>query len=516
MIGVAERRYLLPSDVETVAVSAEEVSIGRPGSRTPAQLVSTEAADLLAQFRTPARLADAVIAHCAATGGDPVATLDEAFGVLIALTRSGVLVPDGSDEAEMLAARRQAGDRVGPAVLHTPIRLVRDTEIWRGRLDDGRPVIVKTIDQPGLGPDLFTREAAALERLDGGLAPPLLWQQVEAGGGTMIMAEVAGDPVDLVAECGEERDRRPIAVAVVAAYAELHRVGVRHGDVHPGNILLDADRRVRLIDFGLAAVPGLPPAPRPAGGECLDPQSAAALLAERPLPALDAAAEQYALAALAFRLVTGQGYLDLERERTDALRSIVHTPPRRFAAVAGPWAAGERVLRRALAKDPADRFPSVPAFAEALRRAWRGLAPMPVQYPDLSGVLAQLEVTGTIWAEADATEAGHAAWLLTRVAALTGDVTAHDLAEIWSCRAGQARLDPPEADQPIVIAHRALAAYRRTGASRQLLRARQLAEQLRSEPAGRLGVHRGPWAGWLLDLECRSPADAAPPGWSAT
>ena len=103
-----------------------------------------------------------MIAHCAVTGGDPVTTLDEAFGVLIALTRSGVLVPDGSDEAETVTARRQAGDRVGPAVVDTPIRLVRDTEIWRGRLDDGRSVIVKTVDQPGLGPDLFAREVAAL------------------------------------------------------------------------------------------------------------------------------------------------------------------------------------------------------------------------------------------------------------------------------------------------------------------------------------------------------------------
>ena len=138
------------------------------------------------------------------------------------------------------------------------------------------------------------------------------------------------------------------------------------------------------------------------------------------MPVLDAAAEQYALAALAFRLITGQAYLDLEIERQDALRSIVQTPPRRFAAVAGRWAAGERVLRRALAKDPADRFSSVEAFAEALGQAGRGLAPRPPPWPDLSGVLAQLEVTGTIWAEADDAEAAHAAWLLSRVAALTG------------------------------------------------------------------------------------------------
>ena len=508
MIDVAERRYLLPPDVEKVTVSPEEVSIGRPGSRSPAQLVSTEAADLLDQFRTPARLADAVIAHCAATGGDPVTTLDEAFGVLIALTRSGVLVPDGSDEAAAVTARRQSGDQVGPAAVHTPIRLVRDTEIWRGRLRDDRPVIVKTVDQPGLGPDLFAREVLALERLGGGVAPQLVWRQAEPGGGTLIMAEVAGDPVDVVAVCSDQQRRRDIAVAVVEAYAELHSHGVLHGDVHPGNILLDADHRVRLVDFGLAAVPGLSPAPRPAGGECLDPQSAAALLAGRPLPILDVAAEQYALAALVFRLVTGEAYLDLECERQDALRSIGQTPPRRFAAVAARWAAGERVLRQALAKDPADRFTSVEAFAAALRRATRGPALRPVPYPDLSGVLAQLEVSGPIWAEADHTEAAHAAWLLARVAVLTGDVMAHDLAEVWSCRARGARLNRADDRQPIVIAHRALAAYRQTGRDRQLLSALRLAEQLRAEPAGRLDVHHGPWAGWLLGLECRSPADA--------
>ena len=126
---------------------------------------------MLDQFRAPARLADAVIAHCAGTGGDPVTTLDEAFGVLIALTRSGVLVPDGSDEAATVTARRRTGDQVGPAVVLTPIRLVRDTEIWRGRLDDRTSVIVKTVDQPGLGPDLFAREVSALRRLGGGVAP---------------------------------------------------------------------------------------------------------------------------------------------------------------------------------------------------------------------------------------------------------------------------------------------------------------------------------------------------------
>ena len=73
-------------------------------------------------------------------------------------------------------------------------------------------------------------------------------------------------------------------------------------------------------------------------------------------------------------------------------------------------------------------------------------------------------------------------------------------------------LEPPEPDQPIVIAHCALAAYRRTGQRQHLLSALKLAEQLRAEPAGRLDVHRGPWAGWLLGLECRSPFPGVAPG----
>ena len=198
------------------------------------------------------------------------------------------------------------------------------------------------------------------------------------------------------------------------------------------------------------------------------------------------------------------------------MRSIVETPPRRFAAVAAPWAAGERVVRHALAKDPADRFRSVEAFADALRRALRGPAPVPPTFPDPSVVLAQLEVTGTIWAEADEAEAAHAAWLLTRIAGLTGDVTAHDLAEVWSCRARGAGPPHPESERPAMIAHRALAAYRSTGRGRHLLSALKLAEQLRAEPAGRLDVYDGPWAGWLLELECQSPADAELPGWSST
>ena len=47
-----------------------------------------------------------------------------------------------------------------------------------------------------------------------------------------------------------------ICVAVLDAYADLHRQGVFHGDVHPRNLLFDdtAGQRARPVDFGLAVL----------------------------------------------------------------------------------------------------------------------------------------------------------------------------------------------------------------------------------------------------------------------
>jgi serine/threonine protein kinase len=74
------------------------------------------------------------------------------------------------------------------------------------------------------------------------------------------------------------------------------------------------------------------------------------------------------LAALCYRIVTGSHYLDFSPVRPDALRQIAELPPRAFSAIgAMPWSSLEGVLRRALEKDPRNRFPSVRAFSEALR-----------------------------------------------------------------------------------------------------------------------------------------------------
>jgi eukaryotic-like serine/threonine-protein kinase len=176
-------------------------------------------------------------------------------------------------------------------------------------------------------------------------------------------------------ERGGEAGRAAILAvcgAVAGAYATLHRQGVLHCDVHPRNVLVAAGGGVRLIDFGLACRQRGGPAElahAERGGVAFyfEPEYAVAALAGKRPPAVTAAGEQYAVAALLYLLAAGAHYLDFSLERETMLRQIAELPPRTFAERgAGAWPELEAVLGRALAKAPADRFPSLDALAATL------------------------------------------------------------------------------------------------------------------------------------------------------
>ena len=525
---VADARYVLPTDTEVVALPDRgEVLLARRGSRVTPQLLSADSMRLLEHFRAPSTLAEAILAYCSGTGSDPQATLDEAFAVLVALTHADLLVVEGSDSAAGVEDRQRVGEVVGPATITARLRTLRDSEVWRAELCDGTAVVVKIVDEAALGPCLFAREVAALCRLSplaGTDVPRLVWHEGSPTGGTLVLTEVAGDPVDLAVADRDDEARRAVALAVLDAYAAVHERGVLHGDVHAGNVLLRPDGTVTLIDFGLAQVSGAKglaagPAPRAGGGEGLDPACARALLHGKDLPALDPASEQYAIATLVHRVLTSTSYLELGCERDEALRRIATDPPRRLSAVgAAPWPSGERVLRRALEKSPGDRFSSTAALRDALGVAARVVTPASSGAATTEGVAARrraveaLDVDGEIWASATLDEAAHAAWFLQRVAHLTGDVTAHDLAAVWTLRSGGGMPPRPRDDEGVTHAHRELDAYCRTGHDVHLRRAVAIASRLATAPVWRVDVRRGRWASILAALECERPADAVLPG----
>ena len=137
----------------------------------------------------------------------------------------------------------------------------------------------------------------------------------------------------------------------------LHRLEppVIHGDVKPANLVLAADGRVVLVDFGLSSSPH--DRRRRAGTSGFSAPELAA--GEPPTPAGDV----YALAATAFALLTG--------EAPTGIRPIWDgVDPAQAAAL-------EDAIRTGLATDPARRPPTA---GELMRRLW---ASVPCPYPGL-------------------------------------------------------------------------------------------------------------------------------------
>lgn len=165
-----------------------------------------------------------------------------------------------------------------------------------------------------------------------------------------------------------EHDVCAIVTAVASALDYANQRGLLHRDVKPANILLaepeDSERRVLLADFGIARqltdVSGLTATNMTVG-------TMAYAAPEQLMGSdLDGRADQYALAATAFQLLTGDPPYQHSNPVAVISQHLNATPPR-LSARRPELAHLDEVLSKALAKDPSDRFDRSRDFATALR-----------------------------------------------------------------------------------------------------------------------------------------------------
>lgn len=184
------------------------------------------------------------------------------------------------------------------------------------------------------------------------------------------------DGIDAAQLLEENPEGLPVedVAAIVDAIADAldfaHQRGLIHRDVKPANILmttsLDDPRRILLADFGI-------------GREVEKTTSLTATnmtlgtvfyAAPEQLmgQALDGRSDQYALAATAYHLLTGEPVFD-NSNPTVVISRHLNSPPPSISEKRPELAALDPVLQRGLAKEPEDRFATCAEFASAFRDA---------------------------------------------------------------------------------------------------------------------------------------------------
>jgi serine/threonine protein kinase len=227
----------------------------------------------------------------------------------------------------------------------------------------------------------FIREADSIAALE----HPNIVTVYDRGdeGGTLWIATQYVDGTDAAQLLREHHtgglplaDVAAITTAIAQALDYAHSRGLVHRDVKPANILLsspdeDDERRAYLADFGIAR-----PLDDPSGLTATNfTFGTFAYAAPEQLmgQSIDGRADQYALAATTYHLLTG-AMLFPDSNQIAVISQHLTQPPPRPSAVRPELAAFDAALARALAKNPDDRFPRCRDFAQAIAAAARDTA----------------------------------------------------------------------------------------------------------------------------------------------
>ncbi|MGC8839767.1 MAG: protein kinase domain-containing protein, partial [Anaerolineae bacterium] len=226
-------------------------------------------------------------------------------------------------------------------------------------------------------PERFRREAEAVLHLDDPHIVGFLDYGVDEGRHFLVMEHIEGKTL---AQVIQERGPLPIeealdiACQVCDALEVAHRKGIIHRDIKPQNLMLTPDGMVKVMDFGLARV---------ATGVTLTQTgvfmgtpryvSPEVVKGER----VDHRGDLYSLGIVLYEMLTGD--IPFATDSTWALLQAhvqeIPPPVRKARPEVPEWL--DRVLARALAKEPAERFQSAAEFREALQSRGMEATPPP-------------------------------------------------------------------------------------------------------------------------------------------
>jgi eukaryotic-like serine/threonine-protein kinase len=161
-----------------------------------------------------------------------------------------------------------------------------------------------------------------------------------------------------------------LTIQVLRAARFAHRRGIIHRDLKPHNVIVDADGRAKVTDFGIAR----------AGASDMTQTGSIMGTAQYLSPeqaqghSVSAASDIYSIGIMLYELLTARVPFEGDSAVTIALKQVNERPERPSAYNPAVTPELEEAVMRALEKDPARRYPDADAFIAALQAAREGTA----------------------------------------------------------------------------------------------------------------------------------------------
>ena len=233
----------------------------------------------------------------------------------------------------------------------------------------------------------FVREAHAVARLN----HPNIVQVYDFGEegdiAYLVMEFIRGDELKSTLTTGRQFDRKEcvrIMSELLDALDFAHEAGVVHRDIKPANVMLDSQGRAKLTDFGVARVTDSDRthAERTQAGTVVGTpayMSPEQIQGQR----IDRRTDIFSAGVILYQFLTGQKPFTGEGAWTVAKKIIQEDPPMPSSINMALSPEFDRVVAKALAKDPDQRFATAREFSQALKRAAEGKPAIPEEEPTL-------------------------------------------------------------------------------------------------------------------------------------